>query len=77
MKKTMMVAMAMILGSVVMSGVASADEIKYAFPQSDQPVAESTAKVGPSGAEKYGIGEVKADGQWVGGGNSGGHGSKH
>ena len=75
MKKTNMMVMAMILGSAVMSGVASANDIKYAFPQSDQPVADSTVNSGPAGAQKYGIGQVNADGQWVGGGNSGGHSS--
>lgn len=62
MKKSMAMVAVMVLG---MSVSAVNAEVKYAFPQSDQPVKEQKGVNSPQNAEKYGIGEVLANGQWV------------
>lgn len=53
------------------STISHANELKYAFPQSDKPV-ESKIKIhnAPSGYDKYGHGQVLSNGHWVKG-NSG------
>lgn len=53
------------------SAMSHASEPKYAFPQSDKPVV-SKMKIqnAPSGYDKYGNGQVLANGVWVKG-NSG------
>lgn len=50
-----------------------ASEPKYAFPQSDKPVASKIkTENAPSNYDKYGIGEVLSNGYWVKG-NTGSH----
>lgn len=59
-----------------LSTMVHASEPKYAFPQSDKPViSKITVKNAPSNYDKYGDGEVLANGMWVKG-NTGSHGKK-
>ncbi|MCS6398437.1 hypothetical protein KR869_11800 [Klebsiella quasipneumoniae subsp. similipneumoniae] len=53
------------------SAMSNASEPKYAFPQSDKPViSKIKIKNAPLNYDKYGHGEVLANGEWVKG-NSG------
>ncbi|WP_179132367.1 hypothetical protein [Klebsiella pneumoniae] len=46
--------------------MSNASEPKYAFPQSDKPViSKIKIKNAPVDSEKYGHGEVLANGMWV------------
>ncbi|HBX0755953.1 TPA: hypothetical protein MF110_04390 [Klebsiella pneumoniae] len=55
------------------STMCHASEPKYAFPQSDKPVASKIkTENAPSNYDKYGIGEVLSNGYWVKG-NTGSH----
>ncbi|AVG04744.1 MULTISPECIES: hypothetical protein [Enterobacteriaceae] len=48
------------------SAMSNASEPKYAFPQSDKPViSKIKIKNAPVDSEKYGHGEVLANGMWV------------